>query len=63
VTPAELIGSQWIIEKGLKPGETIVAEGVQKVKSGVRVQATPLAPEGAAKPAAPPPAPAKGEKR
>jgi membrane fusion protein (multidrug efflux system) len=76
VTPAERIGSLWLIEKGLKPGETIVAEGVQKVKSGVRVQATPLAPEGAAKPAAPPPAaegaakpaapppaPAKGEKR
>jgi membrane fusion protein (multidrug efflux system) len=63
VTPAERIGSLWLIEKGLKPGETIVAEGVQKVKSGVRVQATPLAPEGAAKPAAPPAAPAKGEKR
>ena len=63
VTPAERIGSQWIIDKGLNPGETIVAEGVQKVKSGVRVRATPLAPEGAAKPAAPPAAPAKGEKR
>jgi len=63
VTPAERIGSLWIIDKGLKPGETIVAEGVQKVRSGVRVHATPLAAEGAAKPAAPPAAPAKGEKR
>jgi membrane fusion protein (multidrug efflux system) len=63
VTPAERIGSQWIIDKGLNPGETIVAEGVQKVKSGVRVRPTPLAAEGAAKPAAPPAAPAKGEKR
>jgi len=66
VTPAERIGSLWLIDKGLKPGETIVVEGVQKVKSGVRVHATPLAPEGAAKPAAPaapPAAPAKGEKR
>jgi len=62
VTPAERIGSQWIIDKGLKPGETIVAEGVQKVRSGVRVHATPLAPGGADKPAAPPAAPAKGEK-
>jgi membrane fusion protein, multidrug efflux system len=63
VTPAERIGPQWIIDKGLKPGETIVAEGVQKVKSGVRVRPTPLAAEGAAKPAVPPAAPAKGEKR
>jgi membrane fusion protein (multidrug efflux system) len=66
VTPAERIGSQWIIDKGLNPGETIVAEGVQKVKSGVRVRPAPLASEGAAKPAAPaapPAAPAKGEKR
>jgi membrane fusion protein, multidrug efflux system len=63
VTPAERIGSQWIIDKGLNPGETIVAEGVQKVRSGVRVRATPLAPEGAARPAAPPAAPAKGGKR
>ena len=66
VTPAERIGSLWLIDKGLKPGETIVVEGVQKVKTGVRVHATPLAPEGAAKPAAPaapPAAPAKGEKR
>ena len=63
VTPAERIGSLWIIDKGLNPGETIVAEGVQKVKSGVRVQATPLAPEDAARPAAPPAAPAKGEKK
>ena len=63
VTPAERIGSQWIIDKGLNPGETIVAEGVQKVRSGVRVRATPLAPDAAAKPAPPPAAPAKGEKR
>jgi len=63
VMPAERIGSLWLIDKGLKPGETIVVEGVQKVKTGVRVHATPLAAEGAAKPAAPPPAPAKGEKR
>jgi len=66
VTPAERIGSLWLIDKGLKPGETIVVEGVQKVKTGVRVHATPLAPEGAAKPAAPaapPAAPAKGEKK
>ena len=63
VTPAERVGSLWVIDKGLKPGERAVVEGVQKVKTGVRVNPTPFAPEGAAKPAAPPAAPAKGEKR
>jgi membrane fusion protein (multidrug efflux system) len=63
VTPAERIGSLWIIDKGLKPGETIVVEGVQKVRTGVRVNATPFAAKGAAKPAAPAAAPAKGENR
>jgi len=63
VTPAERIGSLWIIDKGLNPGETIVAEGVQKVRTGVRVQATPLSADSAAKPAAPPAAPAKGGKK
>jgi membrane fusion protein (multidrug efflux system) len=52
-----------VIEKGLKPGERIVVEGVQKVRNGVKV--TPItevaspgagAPQGDAK-AAPAPAP------
>ena len=63
VTPAERVGSLWVIDKGLKPGETVVVEGVQKVKTGVRVAPTQAAAEGEAKPATPPPAPAKGEKR
>ncbi|MCJ7831498.1 MAG: efflux transporter periplasmic adaptor subunit, partial [Dehalococcoidia bacterium] len=67
VTPAERVGSLWVIDKGLKPGETVVVEGVQKVKTGSRVAPTPFVPEGAGKPTAPPaaapPAPAKGEKR
>jgi len=63
VTPAERIGSLWVIDKGLKPGERVVVEGVQKVKTGVRVAPTQAAAEGEAKPATPPPAPAKGEKK
>jgi membrane fusion protein (multidrug efflux system) len=63
VTPAERVGSLWVIDKGLKPGETVVVEGVQKVKTGVRVAPTQAAAEGEAKPATPPPAPAKGEKK
>jgi membrane fusion protein, multidrug efflux system len=63
VTPAERVGSLWVIDKGLKPGERVVVEGVQKVKTGVRVVPTQAAAEGAAPPATPPPAPAKGEKK
>jgi membrane fusion protein (multidrug efflux system) len=63
VIPAERVGTLWVIDKGLKPGETVVVEGVQKVKTGVRVSPTKAAAEGEAKPATPPPAPVKGGKR
>jgi membrane fusion protein (multidrug efflux system) len=71
VTPAERIGSLWVIDKGLNPGETVVVEGVQKVRTGARVVTKPAAMEGAAPPATPtanpspkpPSAPAKDEKR
>lgn len=63
VVPADRVGSLWVIDKGLKPGERVVVEGAQKVKTGVRVAPTQAAAEGEAKPATPPPAPAKGEKK
>jgi len=50
------IGSLWILEEGVKPGEKVIVEGVQKVRDGVAVQAT-VAP---AETAAPGPAPAPG---
>ena len=62
VTPAERVGFLWVIDKGLKPGETVVVEGVQKVRTGVRVAPTQAAAEGGAKPATPPRVPAKGGK-
>ena len=31
-------GNQWIISDGLKPGERVVAEGIQKVRSGMTVK-------------------------
>jgi membrane fusion protein (multidrug efflux system) len=37
-------GAMWIIEKGLKPGERVVVEGVQKVREGVVVNPKPYAP-------------------
>ena len=45
------LGEQWLIEQGLKPGETVVVEGVQKARAGGAVKPVPLA--GAAAPTKP----------
>lgn len=37
VHPGERVGSLWIIDDGLKPGEHVIAEGVQKVGPGAPV--------------------------
>ena len=39
------VGSQWIIADGIKPGERVIAEGVQKVRPGMQVNPKPFAPE------------------
>ena len=33
----ERVGTLWIIEQGLNPGERVVVEGLQKVKAGMAV--------------------------
>jgi membrane fusion protein (multidrug efflux system) len=45
VKVGERLGSDWIIEKGLKPGDRVVAEGTQKVKEGVLVNPQPFTPK------------------
>ncbi len=37
-------GSDWVITSGLKPGEKVVVEGLQKIKSGAAVAAKPWTP-------------------
>lgn len=44
VTVGSRFGSDWIIEDGLKPGEHIVVEGLQKVREGALVQPSTAAP-------------------
>jgi membrane fusion protein (multidrug efflux system) len=41
VKVGDRIGSQWLINEGLKPGERVVAEGVQKVRQGMQVNPKP----------------------
>jgi membrane fusion protein (multidrug efflux system) len=57
------IGSLWIVESGVKPGEKVIVEGASKVKDGMVVKATavppePLPPEGPTPAPAAPAAPA-----
>jgi len=41
------VGSDWVIDEGVKPGERVVAEGIQKVRDGVKVVAKPFTPPAA----------------
>ena len=40
-------GSDWVIESGLKAGESVIVEGATKVRGGMPVQASPWAPPAA----------------
>jgi len=54
VTPGQKVGSQWIIQDGLKAGERVVVEGFQRLRDGMTV--VPKAAEPAPAPASPAPA-------
>jgi RND family efflux transporter MFP subunit len=43
VQVGDRVGSQWVITDGLKPGESVIAEGVQKVRPGMQVNPKPFA--------------------
>jgi membrane fusion protein (multidrug efflux system) len=42
VTVGERVGTDWVVTEGLKPGERVVAEGLQKVQSGMTVNPKPF---------------------
>jgi membrane fusion protein (multidrug efflux system) len=69
VKVGERVNSQWVINEGLKPGDRVVAEGIQKVKKDMPVTPKPVS-TGSEATSAPsekaeekPPVPEKGEKR
>jgi RND family efflux transporter MFP subunit len=45
VKVGEQIGSLWVVADGLKPGDRVVAEGVQKVRPGAQVNPKPFSGE------------------
>ena len=43
VKAAETIGSLWVIDEGLQPGEKVIVEGIQKARPGATVDPKPYA--------------------
>ena len=43
VKPAETIGPSFVIDEGLKPGERVIVEGIQKARPGAKVDPKPYA--------------------
>ena len=50
VTVGQQVGSLWVVQKGLNPGDMVVVEGVQKVKPGVLVITKPFPPDSISSP-------------
>jgi RND family efflux transporter MFP subunit len=51
VTPGAVVGNDYVVESGLKPGEKLIVSGVQKIRDGAPVAIGP--PAAPASPAAP----------
>ncbi len=50
------VDSLWVIEEGLKPGERVVVEGLQRIQDGMTVRTKPMPPPDRTPSAARPPA-------
>ncbi len=62
VVVSRSIGDKWLVESGLKAGDKVIVEGLQKIGPGMPVQATEKGAE-SAKPAAAAPAAAPADKQ
>jgi membrane fusion protein (multidrug efflux system) len=49
ITTGDRSGDQWIVEKGLAPGDRVIVEGLLRVRPGVTVEPRPYQPSGAGK--------------
>jgi membrane fusion protein (multidrug efflux system) len=46
VKTGERVGQNWIITEGVKPGEEVIADGIQKAKQGGEVRTKQFKPAG-----------------
>ena len=46
VKPGVTVGTMWVIDEGLKPGEQVVVEGLQQLREGTLVTPKPVHPSG-----------------
>jgi membrane fusion protein, multidrug efflux system len=60
VTVGERVGTEWVISKGLQPGEQVIVEGTQKARPGATVTPKPFVAGTPAEKAAAPATAAKG---
>ncbi len=42
VKPGAMVGTMWVIDEGLKPGEQVVVEGLQQIREGTLVAPKPV---------------------
>jgi membrane fusion protein (multidrug efflux system) len=54
VTLADRVGDAVVVTRGLKPGERVIVEGMQKVRPGMQVKAVAKATPGTPRPGVPP---------
>lgn len=47
------IGGDWLIEKGVKPGDRLILSGLQRLRAGMKVEAEPVTAPAASPPGAP----------
>jgi membrane fusion protein (multidrug efflux system) len=41
VTADRTIGDKWLVTGGLKPGDKVIVEGLQRIKQGMKIIAVP----------------------
>jgi membrane fusion protein (multidrug efflux system) len=41
ISVGDQIGSSWVVRDGLKPGERVIVQGIQKVSPGMHVNPKP----------------------
>jgi RND family efflux transporter MFP subunit len=46
VKPGATVGTMWVIDEGLKPGEQVVVEGLQQIREGTLITPKPVHPSG-----------------